>query len=110
MEESPGVRSDSMQSRLKLRLAAAKQILSKWLVADLSISGQRRPLPAATGTEHRSIWCKSDLSDLVRGQIDGLLGREVPMRDDAPHTLSVQQRLLPAQQYGPSCGSRRTGT
>jgi uncharacterized protein len=39
------------------------------------------------------------LSDLLREQIDGLLGREVPMRDGTPHTMSVQQRLLLAQQH-----------
>jgi uncharacterized protein len=39
------------------------------------------------------------LSELVRGQINGLLGRDVPMRDDVPHALSPQQRLLLAQQH-----------
>jgi uncharacterized protein len=39
------------------------------------------------------------LSELVRDQLDKLLGRQVPMRDDAPHTLSDQQRLLLAQQH-----------
>lgn len=39
------------------------------------------------------------LSDLLRGQINDLLGRGVPMRDDVPHALSPQQRLLLAQQH-----------
>jgi uncharacterized protein YfbU (UPF0304 family) len=38
------------------------------------------------------------LSVLLRDQIDALLGRQVPMRDDAPHALSFQQRQLLAQQ------------
>ena len=40
------------------------------------------------------------LSVLVRTQIDTLLGREVEMlRSDAPHALSMQQRLLLANQH-----------
>jgi uncharacterized protein len=39
------------------------------------------------------------LSDLLRDQIDDLLGRGVPMRDDVPHALSPQQRLLLAQHH-----------
>ena len=39
------------------------------------------------------------LSDLLRGQINDLLGRGVPMRDDVPHALSPQQRLLLAQHH-----------
>jgi uncharacterized protein len=38
------------------------------------------------------------LSVLLRDQIDALLGRQVPMRDDAPHALSFQQRQMLAQQ------------
>lgn len=38
------------------------------------------------------------LSGLLRDQIDALLGRDVPMRDDLPHTLSFQQRQLLARQ------------
>jgi len=38
------------------------------------------------------------LSDLLRDQIDALLGRHVPIRDDVPHTLSFRQRQLLAQQ------------
>jgi uncharacterized protein len=39
------------------------------------------------------------LSVLLRDQIDTLLGRQVPMRDDVPHALSFQQRKLLAQQH-----------
>lgn len=39
------------------------------------------------------------LSVLLRDQIDALLGRQVPMRDDVPHVLSFQQRQLLAQQH-----------
>jgi uncharacterized protein len=39
------------------------------------------------------------LSELIRDQIDGLLGRHVEMQGDAPHTLSPQQRLVLAQQH-----------
>lgn len=39
------------------------------------------------------------LSDLLRGQIDGLLGRDVPMRDAVPHALSCPQRHVLAQQH-----------
>lgn len=40
------------------------------------------------------------VSQLVRGQLDVLLGRDVAMvREDAPHTLSLQQRLILAQQH-----------
>jgi uncharacterized protein len=39
------------------------------------------------------------LSVLLRDQIDALLGRHVPMRDDVPHTLSFQQRQVLAQQH-----------
>lgn len=39
------------------------------------------------------------LSDLLRGQIDGLLGRDVPMRDAVPHALSDPQRHVLAQQH-----------
>jgi uncharacterized protein len=38
------------------------------------------------------------LSVLLRDQIDELLGRQVPMRDDVPHALSVQERQVLAQQ------------
>ena len=39
------------------------------------------------------------LSVLLRDQIDALLGRHVPIRDDVPHALSFQQRLMLAQQH-----------
>jgi uncharacterized protein len=39
------------------------------------------------------------LSDLLRGQIDDLLGRDVPMRDAVPHALSCPQRHVLAQQH-----------
>jgi uncharacterized protein YfbU (UPF0304 family) len=39
------------------------------------------------------------LSVLLRDQIDTLLGRHVPMRDDVPHALSFQQREMLAQQH-----------
>jgi uncharacterized protein len=39
------------------------------------------------------------LSDLLRGQIDGLLGRDVPMHDAVPHALSCPQRHALAQQH-----------
>ena len=39
------------------------------------------------------------LSDLLRDQIDALLGRHVPIRDDVPHALSFQQRQVLAQQH-----------
>lgn len=39
------------------------------------------------------------LSVLLRDQIDALLGRPVPMRDDVPHALSFQQRQVLAQQH-----------
>ena len=39
------------------------------------------------------------LSGLLRDQIDTLLGRHVPIRDDVPHALSSQQRLVLAQQH-----------
>jgi uncharacterized protein len=39
------------------------------------------------------------LSVLLRDQIDTLLGRHVPMRDDVPHTPSFQQRQMLAQQH-----------
>jgi uncharacterized protein len=40
------------------------------------------------------------LSDLLRSQIDGLLGRDIELRGgEAPHTLSDQQRLLLVQQH-----------
>jgi len=39
------------------------------------------------------------VSVLLRDQIDALLGRNVPIRDDLPHGLSFQQRLLLAQQH-----------
>jgi uncharacterized protein YfbU (UPF0304 family) len=39
------------------------------------------------------------LSALLRDQIDTLLGRHVPMRDDIPHALSFQQRQVLAQQH-----------
>ncbi len=39
------------------------------------------------------------LSVLLRDQIDALLGRQVPIRDDVPHALSFQQRLMLAQQH-----------
>ena len=39
------------------------------------------------------------LSGLLRDQIDALLGRHVPIRDDVPHALSFQQRLVLAQQH-----------
>lgn len=37
-------------------------------------------------------------SVLLRDQIDALLGRQVPMRDDVPHALSFQQRQVLAEQ------------
>jgi uncharacterized protein len=40
-----------------------------------------------------------NLSDLLRNQIDALLGRGVPIRDDVPHTLSFPQRETLAQQH-----------
>jgi uncharacterized protein len=39
------------------------------------------------------------LSVLLREQIDALLGRQVPMRDDVPHALSFQQRQMLEQQH-----------
>lgn len=39
------------------------------------------------------------LSDLLRDQINVLLGRHVEMRNDVPHALSFLQRQLLAQQY-----------
>ncbi len=39
------------------------------------------------------------LSDILRDQIDALLGRHVPMRDDVPHALSLQQRQVLEQQH-----------
>jgi uncharacterized protein len=39
------------------------------------------------------------LSDLLRGQIDGLLDRGVPMRDAVPHALSCPQRHVLSQQH-----------
>jgi uncharacterized protein YfbU (UPF0304 family) len=39
------------------------------------------------------------LSDLLRDQIDGLLGRDIPVRDEVPRSLSFQQRQLLAQQH-----------
>lgn len=39
------------------------------------------------------------LSVLLRDQIDALLGRPVPMRDDVPHALSFQQRHMLEQQH-----------
>src|SRR5262249_31700501 len=39
------------------------------------------------------------LSDLLRRQIDGLLGRDVPMGDAVPHVLSCPQRHVLAQQH-----------
>lgn len=39
------------------------------------------------------------VSDLLRDQIDGLLGRGVPMRDETPHALSFQERQILAQQH-----------
>src|SRR5262249_32668856 len=38
------------------------------------------------------------VSDLLRDQIDTLLGRHVPMRDDAPRALSFQERQVLALQ------------
>ena len=40
-----------------------------------------------------------NLSDLLRDQIDALLGRGVPIRGDVPHTLSFPQRQILAQQH-----------
>jgi len=39
------------------------------------------------------------LSDLLRDQIDALLGRHVPIRADVPRALSFQQRQVLALQY-----------
>lgn len=39
------------------------------------------------------------VSELVRRQIDVLLGRNVEIQREAPHTLSPQQRLVLAQQH-----------
>jgi uncharacterized protein len=39
------------------------------------------------------------LSVLLRDQIDTLLGRQVPIREEVPHALSFQQRQLLAQQH-----------
>lgn len=39
------------------------------------------------------------LSVLLRDQIDALLGRQVPMREDVPHTLSFEGRHVLAQQH-----------